>query len=76
MLLWVTCARMLVSHDDWQTKSDFATNVWLETLAIEDALDEHTCGAEKDTMFMVSLVSSKYSCPTQSFFEAREYIVQ
>ena len=53
MLLWITCARVLESDEDPTAKVDFATSVWLETVAIEDALDEHTCGAERDTLFMV-----------------------
>lgn len=34
-------------------KADFAMRVWMETLAIEQALNEHTCDGEKSTMYQV-----------------------
>ncbi len=33
--------------------ADFAMRAWMETLAIEQALNEHTCDGEKSTMYQV-----------------------
>lgn len=37
--------------------AEFAMRVWMETNAIEDALDTHTCDGEKVTMWQVSRVT-------------------
>jgi len=48
MLLWNACVRMRqdggVSDFD---KRDFAMRAWIETEAIEEALEWHTCNVEK-----------------------------
>jgi hypothetical protein len=52
MLLWNVCVRMRqdasISHFD---KRDFAMRAWIETEAIEEALQWHTCSVEKAFVF-------------------------
>ncbi|KAG8946589.1 hypothetical protein FRC04_011567 [Tulasnella sp. 424] len=51
MLLWIACTRVWGStHPGWD-KSDFAMRTWMETTAIEDALNQHSCDGEKATMY-------------------------
>ena len=52
--LWVACTThhdvALAPHD----KADFATKTLMETIAIEDALNDHHCDGERATMYQVS----------------------
>ena len=52
MLLWNVCVRMRhdVSFSDLDRR-DFAMRAWLETEAIEKALQWHTCGIERAFMY-------------------------
>ena len=52
MLLWNACLRVrdnatISDHD----KSEFAIRTWMETEAIEKALQQHTCGIERAFMY-------------------------
>ena len=52
MLLWNACVRM--RHDPIFSDLDrgnFAMRAWLETEAIEEALQRHTCSIERSFMF-------------------------
>jgi hypothetical protein len=52
MLLWNACVRMRhdASFSDLDRR-DFAMRAWLETEAIENALEWHTCGIERAFMY-------------------------
>ncbi|KAN0102410.1 hypothetical protein V8E52_011968, partial [Russula decolorans] len=52
MLLWNACVRMRqdASISDFD-KRDFAMRAWIETEAIEEALQWHTCSVEKAFMY-------------------------
>lgn len=66
MLLWNTCPR--VRNDPTLTdtqKADFALKAWVESVAIEEALNEHTCNGEKSTLYHASFIFSMWI----SFFE-------
>jgi len=55
MLLWSVCPQ--VRKDRTMTseqKGEFAFRAWVETMAIEEALNEHDCGGEKSTLYQVS----------------------
>jgi hypothetical protein len=52
MLLWLACVRM--RHDFQATdseKADFGMAAWLEVDALEEALNNHTCGLERAFLF-------------------------
>jgi hypothetical protein len=52
MLLWNACVRM--RHDanfSDLDRRDFAMRAWIETEAIEEALEWHTCSIERAFMF-------------------------
>ncbi|KAI9464587.1 hypothetical protein BJY52DRAFT_1114909 [Lactarius psammicola] len=52
MLLWNACVRM--RHDATASdhdRTEFAMRTWMETEAIEKALQQHTCGIERAFMF-------------------------
>ncbi|KAG8969379.1 hypothetical protein FRC03_003070 [Tulasnella sp. 419] len=51
MLLWNVCVRMRESNVSESEKAEYAVRTWLETIAIEEALDEHDCDGEKVTMY-------------------------
>ncbi|KAG8968159.1 hypothetical protein FRB90_010832, partial [Tulasnella sp. 427] len=51
MLLWLACSRVWESSLPGADKSDFAMRTWMETIAIEEALNEHSCDGEKATMY-------------------------
>ena len=56
MLLWSVCPQ--VRQDRTMTseqKGEFAFQAWMETLAIEEALNEHVCGGERSTLYLVSI---------------------
>lgn len=52
MLLWNACVRVrrdaMVSDDD---RAEFAMRIWIETEAIEKALQKHMCGIERAFMY-------------------------
>ena len=52
MLLWHSCLSLRtdtsISEAD---KADFAIRAWLETEAIEEALNKHVCGVERSSMY-------------------------
>ena len=52
MLLWNACVRM--RHDATASdhdRTEFAMRTWMETEAIEKALQQHTCSIERAFMF-------------------------
>lgn len=51
MLLWLACTRVWETTLPGYDKSDFAMRTWMETIAIEDALNQHSCDGEKATMY-------------------------
>ncbi|KAG8856437.1 hypothetical protein FRB96_006403 [Tulasnella sp. 330] len=64
-----------------QDHADFAMRAWMETLAIEQALNEHTCDGEKATMYQKttsSNVSGRRDISIQMFISGgfRQYIPQ
>ena len=52
MLLWLACVRM---RYDFQAtdleKADFGMAAWLEVDALEEALNNHSCGLERAFLF-------------------------
>ena len=55
MLLWSVCPQ--VRQDRTMTsgqKGEFAFRAWMETIAIEEALNEHECVGEKSTLYQAS----------------------
>jgi hypothetical protein len=61
MLLWNACVRMRqdTSIGDFD-KRDFAMRAWIETEALEEALQWHTCGVEKAFAYHGREVLFKY----------------
>ncbi|KAG8996572.1 hypothetical protein FRB93_000714 [Tulasnella sp. JGI-2019a] len=57
-----------------QDKADFAMRAWMETLAIEQALNDHTCDGEKGTMYQ----AREYLFAIRMFISGgfRQYIPQ
>ncbi|KAG8915345.1 hypothetical protein FRC01_003695, partial [Tulasnella sp. 417] len=51
MLLWLACTRVWQAYLPGYDKSDFAMRTWMETVAIEEALNQHSCDGEKATMY-------------------------
>lgn len=54
MMIWNVCARVANgrSFSD-EIKGDVAMKAWVETVAIEEALNEHDCDGEKGLMYQV-----------------------
>ncbi|KAG8853247.1 hypothetical protein FRB96_008331 [Tulasnella sp. 330] len=59
---------------------DFAMRVWMETLALEDALDAHTCKTEESTYWQVRLLHTLVpalkndSSELSYWIQARDYL--
>ena len=56
MLLLSVCPQ--VRQDRTMTseqKGEFAFQAWVETMAIEEALNEHSCRGERSTLYQVSI---------------------
>jgi hypothetical protein len=52
LMLWHSCTRMRKNvHATDHEKSQFAMKVWLEADALEAALNSHTCGLERASIF-------------------------
>ncbi|KAH8113570.1 hypothetical protein DFH11DRAFT_1510242 [Phellopilus nigrolimitatus] len=51
MLLWHACLRIRNGNASDQERAIFAHSVWLETDAIENALNGHTCNTERTFLF-------------------------
>ncbi|KAF8527466.1 hypothetical protein BU17DRAFT_81636 [Hysterangium stoloniferum] len=51
MLLWNSCLRMRGDSVSDSDKATFAVHAWIESTAIEEALDAHTCGCDQAFMY-------------------------
>ena len=51
MLLWHSCLRMREEEASNYERAQFASAVWQEAKTIEEALNRHTCGAEKAFLY-------------------------
>ena len=51
MLLWNSCLRVRGDDMSDDEKAAFAVGAWIESTAIEEALDAHTCGCDRAFMF-------------------------
>ena len=52
MMLWNACVRVRYHQDvDDTAKATFAVRAWIETVAIEEALDGHDCLGERALLF-------------------------
>ncbi|KIJ54399.1 hypothetical protein M422DRAFT_222008 [Sphaerobolus stellatus SS14] len=51
MLLWNSCLRMRSANVSSDEKAAFAFHAWIESTAIEEALDAHTCGCDQAFLF-------------------------
>lgn len=51
MLLWNSCLRMRSESVSDAEKASFAVNAWIESQAIEEALEAHTCGCDQAFLF-------------------------
>ncbi|KAF8582821.1 hypothetical protein K439DRAFT_1350360 [Ramaria rubella] len=51
MFLWNSCLRMRGEDVSENDKATFAVNAWIESTAIEEALDAHTCGCDQAFLF-------------------------
>ncbi|QRW15183.1 Fungal Zn(2)-Cys(6) binuclear cluster domain [Ceratobasidium sp. AG-Ba] len=74
MLLWNSCLTLRKKAERMTDteRAEFAVNVWLETNTIEEALNRHTCGYERNTLFQ----AREYLFNTRMFisWEFRRYI--
>lgn len=51
MLLWNSCLRMRGDDASDSDKAAFAVNAWIESTAIEEALDAHTCMCDQAFLY-------------------------
>ncbi|RDB17928.1 hypothetical protein Hypma_000681 [Hypsizygus marmoreus] len=72
-LLWHACIRMRSdSRASGEAKAQFAMKTWLEADAIEAALNKHTCGIERTSIFQArEYIFNTRMCIT---YEFRRYI--
>ncbi|KAI0088094.1 hypothetical protein BDY19DRAFT_891709 [Irpex rosettiformis] len=52
MLLWTSCIRQRDSTWETEARADFAIAAWVETRAIQDALDMHRCNGDTALIYM------------------------
>jgi hypothetical protein len=52
MLLWTSCSRQRDGNWETEARADFAISAWVETRAIQDALDMHHCNADTALIYM------------------------
>ena len=75
MLLWTSCIRQRDSNWDTEVRADFAIAAWVETRAIQDALDMHKCNSDTALIYMCREYIYKYVYLRDQLFNEEAEII-